>query len=727
MKLKDIFRLISRNLFLLLAVTSVTAASIYFFTKDQDDEYTSNTTIYTGIASGYNLSDVTKSTTQYKVAKDGFANLISIIDSRDIRKELGFRLFATHIMLKKHDPNILSEEAYQKLQEFVPGSVKARLVGATLHETAKNVAEAYNSGSDNPVKLLIDSGELGYSADAFSTLEAKRIGDSDLLQISYYSGDPAQCKNTLDLLTQLFLEKHRSLFTAQSESVVDYFTKATDSALTKLKLAEDRLLAFQQANNIIDYNSQVGSTTTEKNTLLSKSNDLEIEYAGALSTLRSLEQSLKARGIPNLYSQEVLQLKGRLAKITTEVAELELLNKGQTTGAQANRLNALKKEADDLSKRMLSSVDKHYDNTHTVQGLPTTNLLADWVRTTFLLEELKSKRGLVNKHREAYAVEYEKLMPLGAENRKLTRDVTMAEQEYLAKLEGLNQSKLNQQNIEITSQLKVIDPPFMPGSPTKLTRILLILFGSMGVFLLTLGGLLAHELLDESLRKPSIAAKKIEYPIFGVLPATNSTSSKQLQLAQNAEDQLARQLILKMKQKDSAYPFVVGVLSSMSGEGKTVLCNTLANNLISMGIETQVLYPKSHKGQIPAEANCSFYAPLEGVLTDASIADLAGETFMSNTVVIVEFPAVLEDTYPVSLFKHLDLVLLTVKANRVWQQADKTMFENIRKVTSAPIETVLSSVQPDYAKEMVVVRPKHTQPEQKALQSPKSLPALETV
>ncbi|WP_207432157.1 GumC family protein [Sabulibacter ruber] len=727
MKLKDIFKIISRNLFLLVAVTSVTAASIFFFTKDQDDEYTTNTTIYTGIASGYNLSDVTKSTTQYKVAKDGFANLISIIDSRDIRTELGFRLLATHLMLKKHDPNILSEASYQKLQEFVPATLKRQLVGSTLQETAKNIAVAYHASDANPVRDIINSGELGYSADAFSTIEAKRLGDSDLLQIAYYSGDPAQCKNTLELFTQLFLEKHKTLFTAQSESVVDYFTKATDSALVKLRNAEDKLLAFQQANNIIDYNTQVGSTTTEKNTLMGKSNDMEIEYAGALSTLRSLEQSLKDRGVPNLYSQEVLQLKNRLSGITTEIAELELLNKGKTNTAQSNRLASLRQEADNLSKKMLGSVDKHYANTHTVQGLPVTNMLTDWVRTTFLLEELKSKRSLINKQRAAYAQEYEKLMPLGAENRKLTRDVTMAEQEYLAKLEGLNQSKLNQQNIELASQLKVIDPPFLPGSPTKITRILLIIFGSLGVFLLTFGALIAHALLDESLRKPSVAAKKLQYPIFGVLPATDSSNSKLLQLAQNAEDQLARQLILKMKQKDTAYPFVVGVMSSMSGEGKTVLCNTLANNLISMGIEVQVLYPKSHKGQIPADANCGFYAPLEGVLTDASVSDLAGENFLNNTVVIVEFPALLEDTYPVSLFKHLDLVLLTVKANRVWKQADKTMFESIQKVTNAPIETVLSSVQPDDAKEMVVVKPKSVLQEQKALQSPKSLPALETV
>ncbi|WP_187261799.1 GumC family protein [Pontibacter beigongshangensis] len=721
MKLTDIFKLLRQNWFLLVAVTSVTAASIFFFTKNTDEEYTSDTTIYTGIATGYNLSSVTESSNQYKAANNAFANLISIIDSRDIRKELGFRLLAMHLMLKEHNPEIIQEENYVKLQKAIPAALKAKVVGATVEETADNLASYYHATAKNEIRDIINSEDFTYSESSFATIKAKRDGDSDLIMISYTSTDPVQTKITLDALTYLFVEKHKQLFTAQSESVVSYFTTGAEQALQKLKLAEENLLNFQQANNIIDYNAQVGSTASEKSALLAKYNDLEIEYAGALATLNSLEQSLKERGVPNLYSQEVLQLKNKLSRITTEIVELELLNKGKSNPAYNNRLAALKQDANDLSSKMMGSVDKHYTNTHTIQGLPTATMLTDWVRNTFLVEELKSKMSLLNKQKAVFAQQYEKLMPLGAESRKYTRDVNMAEQEYLAQLDGLKQSMLNQQNIELVSQLKVVDPPYIPSSPIA-SRVLLILFGSIGVFLLTLGGLLAYELLDQSVRRPSVAVKKMKYPVFGVLPETDASSAKQLQLAQNAEDQLARQLILKMKQKNSVSgPFIVGVLSSRSGEGKTALCNTLATSLTSLGIETQVLYPENHKGLVSADDLGNFYAPLQGVLTNASIADLAGVGFANNAVVIVEFPAVLEDTYPVSLLRHLDLVLLTVKANRVWQQADKAMFESIQKVTNAPIETVLSAVQQDDAKEMVTIRPKHVLQEQKALQAPKSL------
>ncbi|MFT2009000.1 GumC family protein [Pontibacter sp. 13R65] len=722
MKLTEIFRLISRNWFLLIAVTSVTMASIYFFTEGQDDQYTSDTTIYTGIATGYNLGNVTESTAQYKAANNAFANLISIIDSRDIRKELGFRLLASHLMLKSYDASILKESTYNTLQEQIPASLKAKLVGASLEETAKNLSNYYHASKSNVIRDIIHSSDLAYSERAFKSILARRIGESDLLQISFTSNDAANSKNTLDLLTELVIRDHKKLFTAQSESVVDYFEKATEASFQKLKQAEENLLSFQKSNNIIDFNSQVGSTATEKNNLMGKYNDLEIDYAGALSTLNSLEQNLKDRGIPNLYSQEVLQLKNKLSKITTEIVQLELLNKGKSNTAQESRMAALKQEADELSKKMLGSVDKHYSNTHTIQGLPTAAMLTDWVKTTFLIEELKSKMSLINKQQAMYAREYEKLMPLGAENKMIIREVDMAEQEYLAQLDGLKQSKLNQQNFEIISQLKVIDPPYLPGGPITSLRIVITILGGIAVMLLTLGFILTRAFLDQSLRKPSVAAKKIQYPIFGVLPETDASTPKQLQLAQNAEDQLARQLILKMRQKNStAGPFVVGVLSSMSGEGKTALCHTLASSLYAMGIETQVLYPENHKGQTVADVHSSFYAPLHGVLTDANIADLAGVGYLNNMVILVEFPALLEDTYPVSLLKHLDLVLLTVRSNRTWQQADKIMFENIQKVTTAPIETVLSAVQSDDAKEMVVVRPKHVAQEQKALQAPKAL------
>ncbi|GGK56728.1 GumC family protein [Rufibacter glacialis] len=733
MKLTEIFKIIRQNWFMLVAITSVTAASIYFFVKDKDDEYTSYTTIYTGIATGYDLNSVSANNNQHTAANNAFANLISIIDSRDIRKNLGFRLLASHLMLKAHDPNLLKESSYEKLQEMVPASLKKKLVGATVEETAANISRFYSASKSNIVRDIISSDEFDYSgaasasSDAKSAIEAERIGDSDLLQISFTSSDPALCKNALEILTQLFIEKHKQLHTAQSESVVTYFTAATDSSLQRLKQAEANLLSFQKANGIVDYSSQVENTATEKNALLGKYNDLETEYAGALATLRSLEQSMKSRGVPNLYSQEVLRLKNRLSTVKSQIAELELLNRGNSTPAQASRMASLRKEEEDLSEKMLSSVDKHYANSRSKEGMPMGTVLTDWVRATFLVEELRSKLGLVNKQKGEYAQEYTKLLPLGGENKRLIREVDLAEKEYLAQLDGLNQSKLNQQNIELTSQLKVVDPPYYPTSPALLTKILLVVFGSLSVFLLTLGTLLGLALLDDSLRKPSVAARKMHYPVFGILPESNTSSSKQLLLAQRAEDHLTRQLILKMRQKDSMGPFVVGVLSSISGEGKTDLCNALASNLLSMGIDTQVLFPESHKGKISPGAHCSFYAPLQGVLTDASIADLAGFDFMHNAVVLVEFPAVLEDTYPVSLFKDLDLVLLTVKANRVWQQADKIMFENIQKVTKAPIETVLTSVKPDDAKEMVVVRPDSFLHEQKVLPSPKSLPALEKV
>ena len=724
MKLADITKIISRNWLLLAALTLVTAASIYFFVRNQKAEYTSTTTIYTGIATGYDLSN---SNSQQNTAANAFANLISIINSKEIKKEVGFKLLASHLMLKEPNENILAPESFQLLQEMVPASLRNKLVRPTVEETSKNLQNFYQASDKNVIRDAFNSEEFSYSEEALETILAERIGESDLLMISYTSGDPAVSKMTLEILSKEFLQKEKSLHTGKSQSIVEYFEETTAKALERLKQAETNMLAFQQENNVIDYNAQVGNTLSEKNSLSSKFNDLDLEYTGAQSNLKSLERKLKDRGLNNIHSQEVLQLKSRLAKVNTQIAEREALSSVSPNAGNSGSLSALKREAEDLRKRMLTSVDQHYADSETAEGLPTASLLEEWVKATFLVEELKSKRSLVSQQQGAYTQNYDKLLPLGAENKKLIRDVTLAEQEYLAQLEGLKQSKLNQQNFELMSQLQVVDPPHFPSDSSGLTKILLVVLGALGVFLLTLGILVANALLDQTLRKPSVAVSKIKYPIFGILPAADASRPKQLQLAQNAEDQLARQLILKMKHKGSSNPFVVGVLSSMAGEGKTSLCKALASNLNAMGVDTQVLYPESHKGIVAPHNQVDFYAPLQGVLTDATVADLAGLNFLNSSIVIVEFPAVLEETYPVSLLKHLDLILLTVKANRVWQQADKVMFENIQKVTTTPIETVLSSVTADDAKENVFIKPKDMNHEQKVLSSPKTLPALENV
>lgn len=123
-----------------------------------------------------------------------------------------------------------------------------------------------------------------------------------------------------------------------------------------------------------------------------------------------------------------------------------------------------------------------------------------------------------------------------------------------------------------------------------------------------------------------------------------------------------------------------------------------------MRIQTYSLFPSDHANHIAEEDNISFYSPLQGIAQGVTVVDLAGTRVYKNSVVIIEFPALLERVYPTSLLQNLDLILVTVNANRSWEEADKSLFQNIREITIAPIELVLNGVLPEYVSEFIGTR-----------------------
>jgi len=699
MTLRDFKRLMRRNWLLLLAIPLVTAVSIYFFARSQDKIYTSNTVLYTGIATGSRIANGEE--TGPRAADYAYGNMLSLMTSRETKEEVITRLLATHLMLPTYDPSVLNEKTYIRLNELISDTLKRELVGKTVEETAQNISNYYKADNKNVIYKLINSDDPVYSRDAFQKLETERMGASDLVKVQYTSNDAATTYQTLVYLTQIFTRKYEELFSGQNGSVMGYFDVATKQAYDKLQEAQQNLIAFQRENGIVDYDQQISSSSTDKDQAIAQYKELEMQYTGALAALNSAEEQLEKRGASTLKSQEIIRLRNQLSDLNNQIMEMEM--QGATKPANPDKLARLKQEAKQVSDQIQDNVAA-YEANNTVQGIPLTGVLETYAQNSILVEELKTKLEVLRRQRDASAGEYAELAPMGAEIRNLKRAVEVAEQEYAAQLEGLKQSKLKQQNIELASNLKVVDPPFLPTRSEGTSMVLLVLFGFIGAFLLTGAGVFAADMMDNSLRKPAHAARAINMPILGVLPAPGRRSNKQLTEAKRAEDQLARQVLLKLQQRHSTHsPQVVGVLSSYSGEGKTTVCNALASSLNKMGIETMSLIPDGHAYQEASYNINSFYSPLKGVSSNITLADITGRGNNQRTtdVVLVEFPALLESAYPVALLEHLDLILVTVRTNRTWEQADRAVYDNIQKITKAPIEVVLNGVLHQYVRDYV--------------------------
>ena len=58
------------------------------------------------------------------------------------------------------------------------------------------------------------------------------------------------------------------------------------------------------------------------------------------------------------------------------------------------------------------------------------------------------------------------LLP-GSTLKRIDREISVAEQEYLELLKGLNLAKLKVQDVELSSNIKAVDPPYYPLRQTR--------------------------------------------------------------------------------------------------------------------------------------------------------------------------------------------------------------------------------------------------------------------
>ena len=692
-------KIVLRNWLWLGTVPVVMAVAIFYFTRNQDKEYAADTVIYTGINSDIDLKGDNRADL-YSSSK-AFANFLTLFNSRNTRQEVAFHLLARHLSLnEEYDPTILSWQTFVRFHELIDKPTRKKLLGASFEETVQRIADLYHANDTNVIYKILNSEEQGYSLKALSKLSAYQISNSDLMKVDYVSNDAAMCRQTLEILSEVFIRKHKTLLEGQNESVLDYFQNATAKSARRLEQAEKNLLEFQKENNLINYQEQASQAAQEKQRLLQEYNELEMGYAGTLSSLQEIEKNLKKAGnaLPN--SQEVLHLRNQLSDINTRINEYEIFHKGKTPARGVGPLPALKKQAEDTEELLRQSLDTYANKMTSRQSLPVKELLNEWLKEAVLAEKLKGQLQVMRRQKLAFESEAAKMAPLGVELRKIERENELAEKEYFNLLNGLTQSRLTQQNIALTSQLKVVDPPITPDKALSSKRIILVLAGAVGSFIAILAVIIGMEFLDKSLKTPQQAARKTGLPVFGVIPLLDSKESTAGTALANARDQLARKLLLKRQEKSQAPgPFVVGVLSNLSQEGKTTLVQTLAARLQSYQLDTRLLLPEDHRPGHQHQLPCAYYSSLKGLAADITVAELSGGQLSGATVLLVEFPALLAQVYPVSLLRHLDLVLWTVKADRAWTQEDQDILARVQQVTPAPIEVLLNGMPAKYTED----------------------------
>ena len=257
--LSRIIKLLFRIKYWLIILPLFAALVAIYMTRNLRREYVVNTTIYTGIASGFTIeSGVEGGRIDWGSVNNGIDNLLSIIKSKSTLRNVSIRLYVQHMIYgdPQKDNNYILASNYRQLLLITPKEVKALIDKTSEEKTIENLNAYEKASPTNFVYGLFNWNHPHYSYNALNRIEVKRLFDSDMLDISYSNDDPGITYNTLVILNDEFVKQYELLRFGETNNVVEYFRNELAKLGKKLRSSEDSLTQYYIDKKVINYGEQ---------------------------------------------------------------------------------------------------------------------------------------------------------------------------------------------------------------------------------------------------------------------------------------------------------------------------------------------------------------------------------------------------------------------------------------------------------------------------------------
>jgi len=672
MNIVTILRLLIRHIKLLIIIPLTLAIMVFYLTKDMPQKYSSKAVIYTGIASGYSIESQENTRVDFFGTNNAFDNLIGTIKSRKTQEEVAIHLLAQHLLLEKGCPEVLSQVNLNKLNLLVPEYIKNSIKGKNNNEAIKILTNIYASNDTNFVYKLLSLSHPHYSFEALSVALAKRVQNSDLVEISFDSNDPGVCLNTLNILIEVFLKNYKQLKEVQTDNVAKYFQEQLNIAQEKLSGAEDNLLIFNQDNKIINYYEQTKFIAEQRESMEQEYYTEKMNLASAHASMLKAEQQLSEKEKVFLKSTEVLALRDSISSIYRKLNEILIFAPAKDTLSIAYK--KLRTQASISERQLESRIEELYSIKTTTEGVPIKELLTQWLTSTIDFESGKAKVNVFDERILQFQKKYDMFAPLGAMIKRIEREINISEQQYLSVLYGLNLAKLKQQNIELSSSAKLVDMPYFPIKSEASKRKILVILAALVGFFLSFTGIILLEFFDSTLKNMNRFESQARIKPIGLYPFIpnnfkNIDYKKISTLSTNLLTQKLLQQSLLNKKEDQ--PFVILLFSTRMDEGKTFLLQKIRKKMELLNYNVSTIVVGADANFKNEETDIFNYK----ISTDKQFISQLKLTIDQLTInkidfILIELPSILDSILVENIFNKADLLLLTAAAKRKWEEAD---------------------------------------------------------
>ena len=669
----DLFRYIVRFLYkirwYLIILPLIALIVAWFMTRNMDRVYDTNTTIYTGMITGYNIEGGVGSAGGQ--SQTNITNLMLLITTDATIHEVSLRLFARCMMYgnPNKDNNYISSEHFRQLSNSVPADVKALINHNSENATYANLKAYERPSQDNYLFGLLNYHPYFGINNITSRLKVLQLQRSDIIDIGYSANDAGIAYNTLDILNEVFARQYASLRYGETNNVIKFFEREVARLYRILTNAEDDLIRYNVEKRVINYGEQTKALTGLDAQQQTSDNTLLMNETSTRALMDYLERQLGDRAKIIKANKDFTNQITDISRIQSRISNLRLMSsEGGGSGVESQlelaKAERMLQNATANVQGLVKDIEAGTYSTET--GVKAGDMISRWLDQVLLLEETKAKKGAQDIMRQKLDKQILYYAPIGATIGRKDRHINFIESNYIEMLKALNAARLRQRNLQMTTAtLRVLNPPMFPMNAQPTNRLMILLGTFLLTFLLTAMYFFIIEMLDRTLRDRMRSEKITKIPVMGCFPKESTLRYRRFNktIADMAMRQLSKALLPHFKEGQQN---VLNLLSTDAANGKSYLAQELENYWISIGLQVRRLtYDED------------FLAEDSRFIMAKDIKDICPD-ILPNEIAIIEYPNLDDHSIPSALLNMGTINLMVTRANRTWKDVDQKALKELQ-------------------------------------------------
>ena len=669
----DLFRYIVRFLYkirwYLIILPLIALVVAWFMTRNMERIYNTNTTIYTGMITAYNIEG--GSGTAGGNAQTNMTNLMLLVTTDVTIHEVSLRLFARCMMYgnPNKDNNYITAEHYRQLSSSVPAEVKALINHNSENATYANLKAYEKPSADNFLFGLTNYHPWFGLNSITGHLKVVQLNRSDIIDLGYSANDAGIAYNTLDILNEVFARQYAQLRYGETNNVIKFFEREVARLYRILTNAEDDLIRYNVEKRIINYGEQTKQLAGLDAAQKVSDNTLLIDKTTTRALMDYLERQLGDRAKIIKANKEFTDQVTDISRIQSRISNLRLMNsEGGGTGVESQlelaKAERMLQEATNNVRGLVKDIEAGTYSTET--GVKANEMIGRWLDQVLLLEKTKAHESAQDIMRQKLDKEILYYAPIGATIGRKDRHIGFIEGNYMEMLKALNAARLRQKNLQMTTAtLRILNPPMFPMNAQPTNRMMILLGAFMLTFMLTAMYFFIIELLDRTLRDRMRSERITKIPVMGCFPKESTLRYRRFNktIADMALRQLSKALLPHFKEGQQN---VLNLLSTDAANGKSYIAQELENYWISIGLQVRRLtYDED------------FLAEDSRFILAKDIKDICPD-ILPNEIAIIEYPNLDDNSVPSGLLNMGTVNLMVTRANRTWKDVDQKALKELQ-------------------------------------------------